>query len=255
MFTSVWSGENYLIYIMAGLMLAVIILSKSPTLKGKIGEASIRSKLKKLDPKEYHVLHDIMIQQPDGKTTQIDHLVISRYGVFVIETKNYTGWIMGSERAEYWTQVIYKRKEKLYNPIRQNYGHIKALENFLGESGIPFISIISFSTRATLKLEAMSAEVIYSTQVVRTILKYKEVQLTEEQREQIYKALSVKTIHTREERKQHVQDIKGKLKETKQMVSAGICPKCQGELVERRGKNGAFTGCSNFPSCRYTKAL
>lgn len=56
----------------------------------------------------------------------IDHVVISKYGVFVIETKNYRGWIIGNEKSEYWTQVIYKRKERLYNPIKQNYGHIKA---------------------------------------------------------------------------------------------------------------------------------
>jgi Nuclease-related domain/Topoisomerase DNA binding C4 zinc finger len=244
---------SIMIYILVGIMIALIIISKSPKIKGMIGESSIRHKLTKLDPKEYFVLHDLMIPKPDGKTSQIDHLVISRYGVFVIETKNYRGWIMGSEKAEYWTQVIYKRKERLYNPIRQNYGHIKALEGVLGDETIPFISIIAFSIRADLKLEEMSTDVVYSTQLVATILKYKTVLLTQEQTSHLHKSLLDKTIHTKEERKKHVSEIKDKLKETKTMISAGICPRCNGELVERRGKNGAFIGCSNFPKCRFTE--
>lgn len=75
---------------------------------------------------KYKVLNNITLQT-DGRTTQIDHVVVSNLGLFVIETKNYKGWIIGDEYSEYWTQVIYKRKEKLYNHIRQNYGHLMAL--------------------------------------------------------------------------------------------------------------------------------
>jgi hypothetical protein len=167
------SRDQAMIYTLAALLLILSIIARSPKIKGMIGEVSIRFKLRKLDPQEYSVLHDIMIKQPDGRTSQFDHLVISRYGVFVIETKNYRGWIVGSEKAEYWTQVIYRRKEKLYNPIRQNYGHIKVLEGVLEDNTIPFISIIAFSTRADLKLEPMSTEVIYSTELLSTIYKYK----------------------------------------------------------------------------------
>ena len=82
-----------MIYLLAGLMLALILILRSPKMKGMIGESSVRHKLSKLDPKEYTVLHDLMIQRPDEKTSQIDHVVISRYGVFVIETKNYSGCV------------------------------------------------------------------------------------------------------------------------------------------------------------------
>ncbi|MFC3800957.1 NERD domain-containing protein [Cohnella sp. GCM10012308] len=242
-----------MIYFTMLVFIILIIISKPPKIKGVIGEFSVRRKLGKLDLKEYTVLHDVMIQRPDGKTSQIDHLVVSNYGVFVIETKNYTGCIMGSEKSEYWTQVIYKRKEKLYNPIRQNYGHIKALEGFLKDETIPFISIVAFSTRADLKLEPMSAEVVYTTRLVSTIQKYKTIVLPEEKRLDIHKALSTKTVHTRHERKKHVADIKMNLKEKEALVSSGICPRCSGKLVERRGKNGAFIGCSSYPKCRFTK--
>ena len=89
-------------------------------------------------------------------TSQIDHVVVSSKGIFVLETKNYTGWIFGSENSQNWTQVIYKRKEKFYNPIWQNFGHIQALKEYLGENttqDIPFSSIIVFSNEATLKFK------------------------------------------------------------------------------------------------------
>ena len=78
---------------------------------------------------------------------QIDHVVVSRKGIFVLETKNYTGWIFGNENSQNWTQVIYKRKEKFYNPIWQNFDHIQALKEFLGEitTGKPPFSPLSFS--------------------------------------------------------------------------------------------------------------
>ncbi|THF73887.1 NERD domain-containing protein [Cohnella fermenti] len=241
-----------MIYLLAGIMLALILMARSPKIKGMIGESSVRHKLSKLDSKEYIALHDLMIKRPDGKTSQIDHVVISRYGVFVIETKNYTGWIVGSEKSEYWTQVIYKRKERLYNPIRQNYGHIKALESYLDDDSITFIPIIAFSTRADLKLEQMSTDVVYTTRLVSTIQKYKDALLSEEQIHRVQTALSAKTIHTREERKKHVSDIKASIREKEALASAGICPRCNGKLVERKGKNGAFVGCSSYPKCRYT---
>lgn len=159
-----------------------------------------------------------------------------------------------ARNLEYWTQVIYKRKEKLYNPIRQNYGHIKALESHLKDDTIPFISIGAFSTRADLKLEQMSTDVVYTTQLMPTIRKYKKIVLSAEQVHRIRKALSVKTIHTRAERKKHVADIKDSMKKKEALANAGICPRCNGKLVERRGKNGAFIGCSSYPKCRYTKS-
>lgn len=96
--TTYWNVQ-LMIYLLAGLMLALVWILRSPKFKGMIGESSVRHKLSKLDPKQYKVLHDLIIQRADGKTSQIDHVVISRYGVFVIETKNYTGWIVGSQKS------------------------------------------------------------------------------------------------------------------------------------------------------------
>ena len=80
--------------------------------KGAYAEDRVARRLSQL-PEEYQVFNDVYIRS-GGRSVQIDHVVISRYGVFVIETKNYKGWVYGSENAEYWTQNIYGHKYKLY---------------------------------------------------------------------------------------------------------------------------------------------
>jgi hypothetical protein len=164
-----------MIYVLLAILIILTIILKSPLVKGFIGEKSVTYQLNKLDKDKYFILNDITIPSVKGKTTQIDHVVVSEYGIFVIETKNYRGWIIGDEHSQYWTQVIYKRKEKLYNPIRQNYGHIKALEAILTDFGdLSFFSIVSFSVRADLKVNVRSSEVIYTVNMIKTINKYKD---------------------------------------------------------------------------------
>ncbi len=116
----------------------------------------------------YSIFHDIYVRG----TTQVDHVVTSPYGIFVIETKHYDGWKFGEEEQRYWTQVIYKRKEKMFNPIWQNYGHVQALRNYIGIKDSEYIhSIIAFSSNSTLKFEERfkSARVIQFPQLKRVI--------------------------------------------------------------------------------------
>lgn len=78
----------------------------------------------------YRCFDDVIVPARDG-TTQIDHIIVSPYGIFVIETKNMKGWIFGSENSAKWTQSIYGKKTSFQNPIRQNYRHIKCLAEYL----------------------------------------------------------------------------------------------------------------------------
>ena len=88
-----------------------------------------------LGGKTYRQLNDITLALGDGSTTQIDHLIISRYGIFVIETKNMSGWIFGSEKNAQWTQCFPNGKKfRFQNPIRQNYRHLCAIIEFLNAS-------------------------------------------------------------------------------------------------------------------------
>lgn len=99
----------------------IIAFFKSPSGKGIIGEflVNIAARLK-LDKKQYHLIKNVTLQTEDG-TTQIDHIIVSEYGIFVVETKNMKGWIFGDEKQKSWTQKIYKYTNKFQNPLYQNY--------------------------------------------------------------------------------------------------------------------------------------
>ena len=101
-------------------------------MRGKLGESIVSNKLDRLPKDQYKVLNNVTIPTPKG-SSQIDHLIVSIFGIFVIETKNLKGWIYGGEHSEYWTQNIYGNKYQLYNPILQNAGHVRALRRVLKE--------------------------------------------------------------------------------------------------------------------------
>ena len=79
---------------------------------------------------DYHLLNHVTLRLKD-ETTQIDHILVSRFGIFVIETKDYKGWIFAGPNNPYWTQVLYRAKFKFRNPIRQNSRHVRAIQELL----------------------------------------------------------------------------------------------------------------------------
>ncbi|MCM3733151.1 NERD domain-containing protein [Fictibacillus nanhaiensis] len=97
-------------YFLLATVLVIALTLKSPSVKGYIGEVLVNIQLKKLDPANYILLRDVLLTKNNGQTTQVDHIIVSIFGIFVIETKNYQGLIFGSEKSQYWTQVIYKKK-------------------------------------------------------------------------------------------------------------------------------------------------
>jgi hypothetical protein len=95
------------------------------------GEAVVARAIRdEFPPPNYYLLNHVTLPTKDG-TTQIDHILISRFGIFVIETKDYSGWIFGSPNDRQWTQVRYGSKFRFQNPIRQNYGHVRAIADLL----------------------------------------------------------------------------------------------------------------------------
>ena len=191
-----------LILLISFIILILIWFLFKPKIKGIIGEKTTSSILLFLDKSKYKVINNVVLKSGD-KTSQIDHIVISDYGIFVIETKNYKGWILGSENSEYWTQVIYKRKEKLYNPIRQNLSHIKALKDCLYEfPDIDYKSIIVFSTKAEIKVNT-TTDVVNSYQLIGTIKKYKSLNLTEYEKESVFKKINTLNLAKTYDKKQH----------------------------------------------------
>lgn len=131
---------------------AVKILSR-PSVKGMIGEAMVNwAGLSRLARTRYLVLRNVFIPSIRGDgMTELDHVVVSAHGIFVIETKNYSGWIFGGAQDRTWTQLHYKKKGKFENPLKQNEGHVNALAAFLGLPHRVFHSVIFFIGEATLK--------------------------------------------------------------------------------------------------------
>ena len=99
--------------------------------KGRRAERVVGKELKRLRKRDNIVLNDVLLPLADDRTSQIDHILISRRGIFVIETKSHTGRIKGSEHGQYWQQYLNDRSKTLYNPLLQNRSHIKALKKLL----------------------------------------------------------------------------------------------------------------------------
>lgn len=239
--------------ILAVIALVVWIKIKLPQIKGSAGELKVNTRLSFLN-NEYTVVNDLLIKSTNGYTSQIDELVLSEYGLFVIETKNYQGWIFGNEKAENWTQVIYKEKYTFRNPIKQNWSHIYALKTVLSDfPQIKYFPIVVFSGSATLKNIKASVPVIYDNQLNSTIRENSSVKcLAPEDVAKIKSILESAEITERGARKEHVKTIKQNVFEKQEKVKNLICPRCNNELKLREGRNGKFYGCSNYPKCRFT---
>lgn len=220
--------------------------------KGAAGEFVVKLVLIFLNKHNYKKLYNITLQDND-KTIQIDHIVISKYGIFVIETKNYSGTIYGNEMASHFYKYNHKKKYEFYNPIKQNYGHIFALQNVLGD--YKYVSAVVFSGYATkLKIESKSF-VGYIGDLQRYIKSFKEEIYTEEQITEIANKLKVLSLHGLFLKSKHIKGIKQRMEVYDEKVNNMVCPKCGSKLVERSGQYGKFLGCSSYPNCKFKKNI
>ena len=231
-------------------MLEAILI---PKLRGIIGENRVRRRLSRLSEDSYRVLNDIMVNGEYG-LTQIDHIVVSKYGIFVIETKNMKGKIYGSQHSKDWTKYSRGRKLEFENPTRQNYGHIKALEQITSLPQDTFHGIVVLAGSATLMFDG-GENIVYVKQLIPLIKSYQTDILSAEQMAQMIEKITSADNNTDETRKEHLKQIKEKKNAKAVIDNKKICPKCGGELVMKSGKYGKFYGCSNYPSCKYTKKL
>ena len=215
------------------------------------------------------VLRNVYVPKENGETSEIDVLFITQKGIFVIESKNYSGWIFGDEQSAYWTASLpNKQKNKFYNPIKQNRTHLKYLGLYL-QNAVPLYSIVVFSERCELKKVTVDSPDVYVIKrdrlyaVVRKIWDNTEDRLDDMQVAEIYDRLKKLTQVDSAIKQAHVKAIQEKYKKPEQIVQASadisgnlVCPRCGGALVLRTAKKGAnagssFYGCSNYPKCRY----
>ncbi len=227
----------------------IIIHKKYNKFRGFFGEFWVKRELNKLPKDEYIVLNDIMIN--NNGTHQIDHIVISKYGIFVIEMKNFYGIIIGKEKNDKWIQKFRSKKFYFPNPIHQNYGHIKTLEELLKIDYNKFISIVCFSNQVKLKVESNTI-VTQLDFINEKIKENNEIKINVSIKE-IAETINKYNIKDKKERKKHIKIINTRIKEDNYKINNMICPKCGGKLVSRKSKYGEFLGCSNYPKCRFIK--
>ena len=234
----------------------------SPKYKGKEGENRVHNILMQL-PDDYVILDDVVLRTNRG-TTQIDHIVVSKYGVFAIETKNYRGEISGDDNRKviitdvtyakkWWKTYTYVTKNHFYNPVKQSLAHSIAIKSLLSEwSVLKVVPIIVFTGTAVLKDVTSSYHVVYDFNLLETILSFRTIYLSDNDVHRVVDILLHNNIREFVDDRSHVNNIYASKAKEKNKIALGICPKCGGNLVMRNGRYGTFYGCSNYPKCKFT---
>lgn len=261
---------------------------------GKHGERLTARELRRVSfhGREGKVLRNVYIPRDDLEITEIDLLFITVKGIFVIESKNFSGWIFGNEKDRYWTQSLsHNNKYRFYNPVWQNRGHVRWLGEYL-DTDVPMFSIVVFSERCELKKVTVSSDdvLVIKRPDLRTSIeaiwdKFPD-SLEEKRVKEIYEKLEPLTDKDEAHKRARIADIqdrfvasegKTQTEDKAEPVStesgsstaavssadAGeslVCPRCGGKLVLRTAKRGEhagnqFYGCSNYPKCRYIRNL
>ena len=240
------------------LLVAVVKLTTHPKSKGWLGERMMAWMLRKLNPRQYQVLNNIYLPKADGTTSQIDHIVVSRFGVFVIETKTYKGWIFGDAKSRVWTQSICKKgfrtpiKNTFQNPIHQNYAHLCAIENCTGIPKSVMHPVIAFSGEGTFKTPRPEG-VCYFGGVVEYIKSFTLPIIKEKQVDEIATAiLDWQATLTKGQIAAHVDNLKKRHEGVSASDPAPKCPYCGAPTVRRVRKSDGnpFYGCSKYPVCK-----
>lgn len=230
---------------------------------GRCGEYFTYKQLAYLENYDARFLFNVYVPANNGHTTEIDILLLTKQGIFVFESKNYSGWIFGREERTYWYQTLPSRfgstKTRFYNPIMQNRSHIKHLQSLVGDK-IPMYSVIVFSDRCKFKDVTVNSDdviVIHRFDVADTVAHIcyystHKYALTATEIAELYKKLYPYTQVSEAEKAAHADYVHN--------VQNIRCPRCGGKLVMRTASSGVnagnkFLGCSNFPKCRYIRNL
>lgn len=281
---------------LASMVVAIVIWWRQGKARrsGKRGEKIVAKQLSQLKKKDYIVLNDLLLPTAKGRTSQIDHVVVSTRGIFVIETKNHAGRIAGAEHAQYWQQHLSSQSRGFYNPILQNQSHLRAIRRHLPKLDAHLFSTMVVFTEAW-RLDIKADEIITERTFLpdkhtsRTLIPSerkkkrwwrpgKEVVLDEhkmvtridgmveeiKRRPRILSRESIRDIAEKLNsinvtdstlRRQHTEYAKKTSKDVSADISKGKCPRCGGQLVVRKSERGEFAGCSNYPKCRFTCAI
>ena len=175
---------------------------------GRVGESFTSKRLRQLG-NNYKVIDNIMLPSSGSThTTQIDHVVISNYGIFCVETKAHEGLVFGSRNNKYWTYIYYRHKSKMYNPLHQNYAHIKALEHVIGwRLKAPITSFVAFPYAKSIKVSGTDS-VGRIEDLLNIVNKFKQTIYSDGDRDEIYNIIMQSDVTNKQNRKIHNSEVR-----------------------------------------------
>lgn len=202
-----------------------------------------------LDKQTYNRFHNVILPSSNG-TTQIDHILVSIYGIFIVETKNKSGWIFGSEDQDNWTQSLWGKKYQFQNPLRQTYRQKKVLAKFLSVDESQIQTVIYFVGDSKFKTQLPSN--VISSGLGSYIRHFVEQTFSQEELSRIVKQIEQHTAESKLSNSDHLRSLK------ERHSSTTICPKCGSQLKLKEARNGPkagmkFLGCESYPKCRFTR--
>lgn len=234
----------------------IIIFFKSRRFKGMLGELMVKFAAKlRLPTRTYHRLHNVTLPTANG-STQIDHVFISRFGIFVVETKNMQGQIFGGARQAQWTQQFASASYTFQNPLRQNYKHTLELESVLDVSADAIHSVIAFVGQSSFQ-SPMPANVTRGWGYISYIKSFRdEVFSLEDVQDILAQLQSARLVQSRATDRRHVKQLKKNLRQSAKKK----CPECGGSMVIRTAQRGEhagqqFFGCLAYPRCRAVRNI
>lgn len=222
-------------------------VEEQKSISGRVGELHVSSIIGESAFGRRYAFNDVLLKN-GSRSAQIDHILVNRAGIFVIETKKISGQILGSVESDKWTQYKYDNiKGSFYNPIKQNETHIRFLKEIIGNQH-PVYSLIVFANDNKPKIT--SKAVINLSELRSTIIEISlDNKLSSDDINNIATIIRNHTSHSDLERKRHIE----MAKQAKDALDAGRCPRCKKKLVVKKGRFGEFWACSGYPTCNYTK--
>jgi len=238
-------------------LVAVVVFRLLLPSKGEAGERKAAKRLRRLlDKQQYFVLSDLLLPALNG-TTQIDLVVVSRYGLWIIEVKNYDGWIFASPTDKQWTQTIYKEKNRFQNPLHQNFKHLKAIEAITGVHHRGMKNIVLFVGSAKFKTEQPDGVYRGFNELKLALSQETNLRFTDPDAKRIAEQLTAADKACREgtTSRQHIKKLKADHKPAKLKGDAPKCPRCESAMAVRTSRKTGeqFWGCTQFPACKGTR--
>jgi hypothetical protein len=206
----------YIPYMIGGTLLLMLpgifillLFGNQARFLGAIAERSLYKQLLRKLPISYRHYRNLVLQTAQGDLTEVDHLIVSPYGIFVIEVKNYQGWIFGGEKQTEWTVQHFRRKHRFMNPLRQNFKHTEAVKHTLGldktDAGKVY-SIVAFGPRAEFKTP-LPANVLHIDQVADYLPQFYQFCFSDDELKQLNAKLNMALDAKKQLSKLHMQQV------------------------------------------------